>query len=154
MWRCLRDPTFSHFRRTPTSDRQTDTDYGIYRTSRVSHGKQEGQHPLTGQRAANFRLLANQWAKRRLVTKWRHGCRAMRRSVCNAAASTASRSLCIQISRERSYPQPVYWYHSKGNWSHYNFAAESFYIMKLFVLYCRNCPKTTNLGTLSPFWRR
>jgi len=25
----------------------------------VSH-KQEGQHPLTGQRAANFRLLANQ----------------------------------------------------------------------------------------------
>ena len=23
-------------------------------------GKQEGQHPLTGQRAANFRLLANQ----------------------------------------------------------------------------------------------
>jgi len=22
---------------------------------------QEGQHPLTGQRAANFRLLANQW---------------------------------------------------------------------------------------------
>jgi len=23
--------------------------------------KQEGQHPLTGQRAANFRLLANQW---------------------------------------------------------------------------------------------
>ena len=51
-------------------------------------------------------------------------------------------------------PLPIYWYHSKGNWSHYNFAAESFYIMKLFVLYCRNCPKTTNLGTLSPFWRR
>jgi len=27
----------------------------------LSHyAKQEGQHPLTGQRAANFRLLANQ----------------------------------------------------------------------------------------------
>jgi len=29
----------------------------------------------------NFRLLANQWAERRLVMQWRHGCRAMRRSV-------------------------------------------------------------------------
>jgi len=64
---------------------------------------QEGQHPLTGQRAANFRLLANQWADRRLVTQWRHGCRAMRRSVYSAGASNAGRSLCVQISRERSY---------------------------------------------------
>ena len=65
----------------------------------------EGQHPLTGQRAANFRPLANQWSERRLVTQWRHGCRAMRRSVCNAAdASNAGRSLWVQISRERSYP--------------------------------------------------
>jgi len=30
---------------------------------------QVGQHPLTGQRATNFRLLANQWAERRLVTQ-------------------------------------------------------------------------------------
>ena len=30
----------------------------IYRTE--PHTEQEGQHPLTGQRAANFRLLANQ----------------------------------------------------------------------------------------------
>ena len=73
-----------------------------------------GQHPLTGQRAANFRLLANQWAERRLVTQWRHGCRAMRRSVCNTGASNAGRSLCVQISRERSYPLPIYRYHSKG----------------------------------------
>ena len=57
----------------------------------------EGQHPLTGQRAANFRLLANQWAERRLVTQWRHGCHTMRRSVCNAGASNAGRSLCVQI---------------------------------------------------------
>jgi len=28
---------------------------------------QEGQHPLTGQRAANFRLMVNQWAERRLM---------------------------------------------------------------------------------------
>jgi len=31
--------------------------------------EQEGQHLLTGQRAANFRLLANQLAERRLVTQ-------------------------------------------------------------------------------------
>jgi len=49
---------------------------GLYRVL------QEGQHPLTGQRAANFRLLANQWSERRLVTQWCHGCRAMRRSMC------------------------------------------------------------------------
>jgi len=23
---------------------------------------------------------------------------------------------CVQISREWSYPLPIYWYHSKGNW--------------------------------------
>jgi len=51
----------------------------------------------------------------------------------------------VQTSRERSYPLPIYWYHSKGNWLRYNSAAESFYIMKLcsrlFVFHCRNCPK-------------
>ena len=34
-----------------------------------AYSVQEGQHPLTGQRAANFRLLANQSAERRLVTQ-------------------------------------------------------------------------------------
>ena len=70
---------------------------------------------------------------------------AMSRSVWNAGAFNAGRSLCLQISRKRSYPQPICWYHSKGNWLRYNSAAERFYIMKLFsrrfVLYCRNCPK-------------
>ena len=28
--------------------------------------------------------------------------------VCNAGASNAGRSLCVQISRERSYPLPIY----------------------------------------------
>ena len=28
MWRCLRDPTFSRFSRTPTCDRQADTRLG------------------------------------------------------------------------------------------------------------------------------
>jgi len=50
------------------------------------------------------------------------------RCVCNAGASNAGQSLCIQISRERSYPLPLYWYHSKSNWLHYNFAADSFYV--------------------------
>ena len=71
-------------------------------------------------------------------------------------ASNAGRSLCVQISRERSYLRPIYWYHSKGNWLRYNHAADNFYIMKLcsrlLVLYCRNCPKDANLGNLSPFW--
>ena len=106
---------------------------------------QEGQHPLTRQRAANFRLLANQWAERRLVMQWSHRCCAMRRSVCNAGASNEVRSLCVQMSRERSYPLSICWYHSKGNWLRYNFAADSFYMIKLcsslFVLYCRNRPK-------------
>ena len=119
---------------------------------------QEGQHPLTGQRAANFRLLANQWAERRLVTQWRHGCRAMRRSLCNVGASNAGRSLCVQIPRVRSYPLPIYWYHSKGNWLRYNFAADSFYIMKLcirlFVMYCRNCPKDDKFRYSIPILRK
>ena len=87
----------------------------------------EVQHPLTGQCPANFRLLANQWAERRLLTQWCHGFRAMRRSVCNTGASNVGRSLCVQVSRERSYPLPIYWYHSKGNWMLYNSAADSFY---------------------------
>ena len=36
-------------------------------------------------------------------------------------------SVCARISRERSYALPIYWYHSKGNWLRYNFAADSFY---------------------------
>jgi len=59
------------------------------------------------------------------------------------------RSFCVQISRERSYPLPIYCYHSKGNWLRYNFAADSFYTMKLcnrlLVLYCRNCMKDDTL---------
>jgi len=128
----------------------------VHLRSQQKRTEQEGQHPLTGQRAANFRLLANQWAELRLVTHWRHGCRAMRRSVCNAGASNAGRSLCIQILREPSDPQPIYWYQSKGNWLRCNFAADSFYIMKLFsrlfVTYCRNCPKDDKFRYLSPFW--
>ena len=105
---------------------------------------QEGQHPLTEQLAANFRLLANQWAERRLVMQWRHGCRAMRRSVCNAGDSNAGRSLCIQMSRERSYPLPIYWYHSKGNWLRYNFAADSFW-----VTVCKTVRPMLSVGCLS-----
>ena len=125
---------------------KTNTILSIYKCCPTMQ-LQEGQHLLTGQfqftiSIANFRLLANQWAERRLVTQLRHGCLAMRRSVCNAGASNAGRSLCIEISRERRYPLPIYWYHSKGNWLRYNFVADTFYTMKLcsrlLVLYCRN----------------
>jgi len=37
---------------------QLSMQYCSYRTA--TKMQQEGQHPLTGQRAANFRLLANQ----------------------------------------------------------------------------------------------
>jgi len=107
--------------------------------------QQEGQHPLTGHRAANFRLLANQWAECRLVTQWHHGCRAMRRSVCNAGTSNGGQSLCIQISRERSVPPANILIPLERQLMRYNFATDSFYIMKLcsrlFVLYYQNCPK-------------
>jgi len=50
-----------------------------------------------------------------------------------------------KISLGRGRPLPTCWYHSKVNWLRYNFAADSFYIMKLcrrlFVLYCRSRPK-------------
>jgi len=115
-----------------------------------SNHKQEGQHPVTGQRSANFRILAKQWAERRLVTQWRHGCRAMRRSVCNAGASNVGQSLYVQILREQSYPLSIYWYHSKGNWLRYNFAAKSFYIMKLCS---RNCLKDDKFRYFIPILR-
>jgi len=39
VWRCLRDPMFSRFSRTPTCDRETEThDYGTYRASMASRG--------------------------------------------------------------------------------------------------------------------
>ena len=95
--------------------------------------RQEGQHPLTGQRAANFRLMANQWSVRRLVTQWRHGCCTMRWNVCNAGASNWGRSLSCRYQGNRATPCQ-YWYHSKGNWLRYNFAANSFYIMLIFAL--------------------
>ena len=55
-------------------------------------------------------------------------------------------------------PPPIYWYHSKGSWLRYNFAAESFYIMKLcsrvFVLYCQNCPKDDKFRYFIPILRK
>ena len=87
----------------------------------------KASRPASADRTAHgkFRLLANQWAERRLVTQWRHGCRAMRRSVCKAGASNAG-PLCVHIKGTELPPANIYWYHSKGNWLRYNFAADSF----------------------------
>jgi len=55
-WHCLHDPKFSHFSRTPTCDRQTDRythDYGMYRASMVSSGK--NQKGLTWRHTNHFR---------------------------------------------------------------------------------------------------
>jgi len=76
----------------------------------------------------------------------------------NVPAFNAGRSLWFQMSREWSYPLPIYWYHSKGKWLRYNFAADSFYIMKLcsrlFVLYWRNCLKDGEFRYLIPILRK
>ena len=73
-------------------------------------------------------------------------------------ASNGGRSLCVQISTETELPLPIYWYHPKGNWLRYNFAANSFYIMKLrrrlLVLYCWNCPKDDKFRYLIPILRK
>jgi len=76
----------------------------------------------------------------------------MRRSVCNAHASNGGRSLCVQIPREHSYPLPTYWYHSKGNWLRYNFAADKWNFAADFSSFIVEIVrKTTNLGTSSHF---
>ena len=63
-----------------------------------------------------------------LPTDGRATCRI---GISNSRASNGGRYLCVQISRERSHPLPIYWYHLKGNWLRYNFTADSFCIMKL-----------------------
>ena len=59
---------------------------------------------------------------------------------------------------EKVVPVRIYWYRSKGNWLRYNFAAESFYIMKpcsrLLVFYCRNCQKDDKFRYLIPILRK
>jgi len=77
------------------------------------------RRPVSADRTARrqFQVLANEWAERRLVTQWRHGCRAMRRSVCNADAFNGGRPLCVRISAniliplERRFiaPQLCHW---------------------------------------------
>jgi len=45
-----------HQRRQPATQQHKP----LFPTSLSTFSQQEGQHPLTGERAANFRLLANQ----------------------------------------------------------------------------------------------
>ena len=65
--------------------------------------------------------------------------------------------LQARFQGEGVVPLPIFWYHSKGNWMLYNFAADSFYTMKLysrlFVSDCRSRPKyDTSRHIWSPFW--
>jgi len=79
------------------------------------------------------------------VTQWRYGCYEAK-CVQRRCFQWGSVPLRSDIKGTK-LPQPMYWYHSKGNWLRYNSAADSFYIIKLcsrlFVLHCRNCPKAT-----------
>ena len=71
-------------------------------------------------------------------------------SVCNAGASNAAWSLCVQISREQSYP--FQYIHSTrkaidcATTLPVSFAADFLSFIVEIV------QKTTNLGNLSPFW--
>jgi len=68
------------------------------------------------------------------------------------------RSLFVQISKEQSYHPPMCWYHSNGNKFRYNFAADSFYILKtcsrLLILYCQNSMKDDKFRYLIPILRK
>jgi len=92
----------------------------------------------------------------RLQLQPRHGCLSKGKMCQNSLPSGGGRSLGAMISGGRVVPLPICWHHSKGNWLHYNSAADIFYIMKLcsrrFVLYCLNCPKDDKFMYLSPFW--
>jgi len=77
--------------------------------------------------------------------------------VSNADASNAGRSLCVQISRERSYPCQYIDTTQKAIDCATTLPL-SFYIMKLcsrlFVLYCRNCPKDDKFRYFIPIlWK-
>jgi len=85
---------------------------------------------------------------------------ALQGNICqNSLPSGGGRSLGAKISGENgSSSLPIYWHHSKGSWLRYNFAIDSFYIMKLcsrlFVLYCGNYPKDDKFRYFIPILRK
>ena len=75
----------------------------------------------------------------------------------NARASNGGSVPLHSDIKGTELPMPIYWYHSNGNWLRNNFAADSFYIMKLYSATFSSfiveiVRKTTNLGIWSPFW--
>jgi len=93
-------------------------------------------------------------------------CKDVYRRPCTRALRPCTSRVQRRAARGRVYGTSLYttvhtaitWYHSKGNWLRYNFAAEIFYIMKLFsrlfVLYCRNCPKDDKFRYFVPILRK
>ena len=107
---------------------------------------------------SNWKSLANQWAERRLVTLV-GGCRVMRQSVCNACASNGGGVGPFACRYQGKGATPVnILIPLKRQLMRYNFAADSFYIMKLcsrlLVLYCRNCMKDDKFRYLIPILRK
>ena len=102
------------YQATSHNDTKRDTqthNYPILSNSPLSDNEHITKRPASADRTARRQFQAT--GQPVSQTQWRHGCRATRRSVCNAGASNGGRSLCVQISREWSYPLPIYWYHSK-----------------------------------------
>jgi len=106
------------------------------------HGtEQEGQHPLTGQRAANFKLLANQRDERRLVTQWRQGCCAIiiflrdqdfPLTGSNFGNLTAFRAIFSHIFTAHVQERPFmnfplkFWHHHSIPWSRFPYRTRYF----------------------------
>ena len=67
----------------------------------------EARRPASADRTARRQFQATGHPVSRTQASEAMTCRAMRRSVCNAGASNAGRSLCVQISREQSYPLAI-----------------------------------------------
>jgi len=83
---------------------------------------------------------------------------ALQGKTCQNSQTSGGWVSLSQDFRGKGSPLSICWYHPKGNWLHYNFAADSFYIMKLcnkpLVLYCRNCLKDDKFRYLIPILRK
>ena len=80
-------------------------------------------------------------------------------NVCNARASNGVGPFASRYQGNGTTPANILIpLERKGNWLRYNFAADTFYIMKLcsrlLVLYCRNCPKDDKFRYFIPILRK
>jgi len=71
---------------------------------------------------------------------------ALQGKMCQNSLPSGGWVTLSQDFRANNHPRPIYWYHSKGNWLRYNFAANSFYAMKLCTLQQTSRPLLSKLS--------